>query len=402
MVEIKPFKGTRPFNEDAKSLIAPSTDHLSIENIEIFKKNNYWNYLKILNPVGQLKETDTLLEAKLHFSEMKENDVIKKDVKDHFYVYQIEFKKHTQTGFLSLANIDDFINEKIKAHEKIYENRMRERAEQMLNIKTQIGPIYVFFENNKDITQLLHSVIKQNPDYDFESFDNSLHKLWCISNEKFINDLSSLFSNNIKNFYIADGHHRMGAMKLIGELKYNKNIHQENFMIAAFPSNEAKIFDYNRVVKDLNGLSEQKFLELISENFTITIKDKAFKPNRNREFGMYHENKWYSLCFKEKLKSSNFVDTLDINILNNFIFKKYLNIEDVNNDERIRFIAGCHGLEALEKKVDENKDSVAFSIFPSQISDVIKVADKKLTMPPKSTWFDPKPLDGLVVYEFGK
>ncbi len=402
MVEIKPFKGTRPFNEDAKSLIAPSTDHLSIENIEIFRKNNYWNYLKILNPVGQLKETDTLLEAKLHFSEMKENDVIKKDVKDHFYVYQIEFKKHTQTGFLSLANIEDFVNEKIKAHEKIYENRMRERAEQMLNIKTQIGPIYVFFENNKDITQLLHSIIKQNPDYDFESFDNSVHKLWCISNEKFINDLSSLFSNNIKNFYIADGHHRMGAMKLIGELKYNKNIHQENFMIAAFPSNEAKIFDYNRVVKDLNGLSEQKFLELISENFTITIKDKAFKPNRNREFGMYHENKWYSLCFKEKLKSSNFVDTLDINILNNFIFKKYLNIEDVNNDERIRFIAGCHGLEALEKKVDENKDSVAFSIFPSQISDVIKVADKKLTMPPKSTWFDPKPLDGLVVYEFGK
>ena len=152
MVDIKPFKGTRPFNEDAKSLIAPSTDHLSIENIEIFRKNNYWNYLKILNPVGQLKETDTL-EAKLHFSEMKENDVIKKDVKDHFYVYQIEFKEHIQTGFLSLANIEDFTNEKIKAHEKIYENRMRERAEQMLNIKTQIGPIYVFFENNKDISQ---------------------------------------------------------------------------------------------------------------------------------------------------------------------------------------------------------------------------------------------------------
>ena len=124
--------------------------------------------------------------------------------------------------------------------------------------------------------------------------------------------------------------------------------------------------------------------------------------NKNKEFGMYHENKWYSLYFKEELETNNFVDTLDINILNNFIFKKYLNIQDVNNDERIRFIAGCHGLEALEKKVDENKDSVAFSIFPSHISDVIKVADNKLTMPPKSTWFDPKPLDGLVVYEFGK
>ena len=402
MVDIKPFKGTRPFNEDAKSLIAPSTDHLSIENIEIFRKNNYWNYLKILNPVGQLKETDTLLEAKLHFNEMKENDVIKKDVKDHFYVYQIEFKEHIQTGFLSLANIEDFTNEKIKAHEKIYENRMRERAEQMLNIKTQIGPIYVFFENNKDISRLLYSITSNTPDYDFESFDNSIHKLWCISDKEFIKNLSLLFSENINNFYIADGHHRMGAMKLIGELKYNKNIYQENFMIAAFPSNEAKIFDYNRVVKDLNGLSEEKFLELISESFTIAKIDRAFKPSRNREFGMYHENKWYSLYFKEKLETNNFIDTLDINILNNHVFKKYLNIEDVNNDERIRFIAGCHGLGALEKKVDENKDSVAFSIFPSHISDVIKVADNKLTMPPKSTWFDPKPLDGLVVYEFGK
>ena len=224
MVEIKPFKGTRPFNEDARKLIAPSTDHLSIENIEIFRKNNYWNYLKILNPVGQLKESDTLLEAKLHFSEMKENQVVKKDFEDHFYVYQIEFKEHIQTGFLSLANIEDFTNEKIKAHEKIYESRMRERAEQMLNIKTQIGPIYVFFENNRNITKLLHSIIKQNPDYDFESFDKSIHKLWCIKNKEFINDLSSLFSENVKNFYIADGHHRMGAMKLIGELKYDCSI----------------------------------------------------------------------------------------------------------------------------------------------------------------------------------
>ena len=402
MVDIKPFKGTRPFNEEAKALIAPSTDHLSIENIEIFRKNNYWNYLKILNPVGQLKESDTLLEAKLHFNEMKENDVIKKDIDDHYYVYQIEFKGHTQTGFLSLANIDDFTNEKIKAHEKIYENRMRERAEQMLNIKTQIGPIYVVFKENSDISNLLNSIINKNPDYDFESFDKSVHKLWCVSSQEFILTLSSFFSKQIDNFYIADGHHRMGAMKLIGELKYNKNINQNNFMIAAFSSNEAKIFDYNRVVKDLNGLSEKKFLELISQNFEINKEDKAFKPIKNKQFGMYHGNKWYSLECKKLLKIDSFIDTLDINILNNYIFKKYLNIKDVNNDERIRFIAGCHGLGALEKKVNENKDSVAFSIFPSNISDVMKVADNKLTMPPKSTWFDPKPLDGLVVYEFEK
>ena len=402
MVEIKPFKGTRPYNEDAKNLIAPSTDHLSIENIEIFKKNNYWNYLKILNPVGQLKEADTLLEAKSHFNEMKENDVIKKDKELFYYIYQIEFKGHTQLGFLSLSKISDFVNEKIKAHEKIYETRMRERAEQMLNIKTQIGPIYVVYKKNNKIKDLLSSIISNTPDYDFESFDKSIHKLWCVSDKSFIEKLSSVFINEVDNFYIADGHHRMGAMKIIGELNYNKNILQEDFMIAAFPSDEAKIFDYNRVVKDLNGLSEEKFLEILSENFEIKNEKNPFKPQSNKQFGMYHEKKWYSLYFKTELKTDNFIDTLDINILNNFVFKKHLNIVDVNNDERIRFIAGCHGLAALEKKVDENNDSVAFSIFPSSISDVITVANKNLTMPPKSTWFDPKPLDGLVVYEFEK
>ena len=402
MVEIKPFKGTRPYNEDAKNLIAPSTDHLSIENIEIFKKNNYWNYLKILNPVGQLKEADTLLEAKSHFNEMKENDVIKKDKELFYYIYQIEFKGHTQLGFLSLSKISDFVDEKIKAHEKIYETRMRERAEQMLNIKTQIGPIYVVYKKNNKIKDLLSSIISNTPDYDFESFDKSIHKLWCISDQSFIENLSSVFINEVDNFYIADGHHRMGAMKIIGELNYNKNILQEDFMIAAFPSDEAKIFDYNRVVRDLNGLSEEKFLELISEKFIINREDRPFKPIKNKQFGMYHENKWYSIEYKELLKNNSIIDNLDINILNNFIFKKYLNIKDVNNDERIRFIAGCHGLEALEKKVNENKDSVAFSIFPSDVTDVMSVADNKLTMPPKSTWFDPKPLDGLVVYEFEK
>ena len=171
-------------------------------------------------------------------------------------------------------------------------------------------------------------------------------------------------------------------------------------MIAAFPSNESKIFDYNRVIKDLNGLSKDEFIETLSNNFKVEKKKYSYKPTKKNEFGMYHENQWYALEFIGSIDSSNFVDTLDINILNNFCLTKILNIKDVNNDERIRFIAGCHGLSALEKKVNENLDSVAFSIFPSEITDVIRVADNNLTMPPKSTWFDPKPLDGLVVYEF--
>ena len=188
----------------------------------------------------------------------------------------------------------------------------------------------------------------------------------------------------------------MGAMQ---NIKKTKKL-TEKIMIASFPSNESKIFDYNRVIKDLNGLTKNKFLEILSKNFKISISNKPIKPSKRYEFGMYHEGQWYSLKFIASLDNFNFINKLDINLLNEFCFVKILNIKDVNNDERIRFIAGCHGLEALEKKVDENPDSVAFSIFPSDITDVIRVADNNLTMPPKSTWFDPKPLDGLVVYEF--
>jgi len=395
MVDIWPFYGTRPYNQDAKSLIAPSTDHLSIENIETFRKNNYWNYLKILNPVGQLKEEDSLLEARKHFKEMKDNDVIKKDNLLNFYIYQIELGNHKQLGFLSLASIDDFEKNIIKPHEKIYENRKNERADQMMNINTQIGPIYVSYSSELMIRKLLLSKITNPPSYDFESFDKSVHKLWCINDEKFIEELKHL-AKNIKCLYIADGHHRMGAMQ---NIKKNTRL-TEKIMIAAFPTDESKIFDYNRVIKDLNGLSRNNFLKILSKDFNITEKNKPYKPSRKNEFGMYHEDQWYSLEFIGSLDNHNFIDRLDINILNKFCLLKTLNIKDVNNDERIRFIAGCHGLKALQKKVDENPDSVAFSIFPSEITDVIRVADNSLTMPPKSTWFDPKPLDGLVVYEF--
>ena len=402
MVSLKPFKGTRPFNEDAINIIAPSTDHLSEENIDLISNKHYWNYLKILNPVGQLKESETLLAAKNHFNEMKKNEIIKQDDRLSFYIYQISQGDHTQLGFLALANINDFLCHKIKGHENTQAKRMNERADQMINIETQIGPIYVSYPGDNKINELLESFTSLVPDYDFESFDHSHHKLWCISNPKDIKMISKQLKS-INSLYIADGHHRMAAMSIISQnYKKHKN-NCDGFMIAAFPADQAKIYDYNRVIKDLNGLSEGDFLDKLKENFKVTISDSAFKPKNNRQFGMYHHGKWYSLEFIGNFPDENdILSLLDINILNNYCLIPILGIKDINNDERIRFIAGCHGLIALENKVNKNDDSVAFSIFPSHIEEVMRVADNKLTMPPKSTWFDPKPLDGLVVYEFNQ
>ena len=402
MVSLKPFKGTRPFNEEAKNVIAPSTDHLSEDNIKNIYDKNYWNYLKVLNPVGKLKDSETLIAAKYHFDEMKKNDVIKRDDKLTFYIYEISLNNHTQLGFLALADINDYLSNKIKGHENTYQKKMQDRANQMINLETQIGPIYMSYPNNNHINDLLKSLTIHKPNYDFESFDKSQHKLWCINNKLDIDKITNILSS-IESLYIADGHHRMGAMNIISKnFRRNKN-NSNDFMIAAFPANQSQIFDYNRVIRDLNGLSEIDFIEKLKVNFKISNSINPYKPIRDRNFGMYHQGKWYSLEFIGNIKDKNdILSNLDINIINNYCLIPILGINDINNDERIRFIAGCHGLEELEKKVDENNNSVAFSIFPSQIEDVMKVADNKLTMPPKSTWFDPKPLDGLVVYEFNQ
>ena len=398
MIDIKPFKGTRPFNEEAKNLIAPSTDHLNEQHLIDIHEKHYWNYLKILNPVGQLKETDTLKAAKGHFDEMKNNHIIKQDDSVCFYIYKIKFNNHIQTGFLALANIRDFIDNKIKGHELTYESRLKERADQMLNIETQIGPIYVSYIDENGLDNLINDLTKSSPDYDFESFDKSHHTLWCIQNPEQINQLSRSI-NSISSLYIADGHHRIGAMKKISEINESFNY----FMIAAFPKSQSKIFDYNRVIKDLNGLSVSEFIKKIENFFSCKKQSTSFRPKMIKEFGMYHHKQWYSINFKKKeLLDDNILSNLDFNILNQYCLKPILGIQDVNNDERIRFIAGCHGLEALEKKVNDNPNSVAFSIFPTNIDDVIEVANQNLTMPPKTTWFDPKPLDGLVVYEFNQ
>ena len=398
MIDIRPFKGTRPFNEEAKNLIAPSTDHLNEKHLIDIHEKYYWNYLKILNPVGQLKETDTLKAAKGHFDEMKNNHIIKQDDSVCFYIYKIKFNNHIQTGFLAVANIRDFIDNKIKGHELTYESRLKERADQMLNIETQIGPIYVSYIDENGLDNLINDLTKSSPDYDFESFDKSHHTLWCIQNPEQINQLSRSI-NSISSLYIADGHHRIGAMKKISEINESFNY----FMIAAFPKSQSKIFDYNRVIKDLNELSVSEFIEKIENFFYCKRQSTSFRPKKIKEFGMYHHKQWYSINFKKKeLLDDNILSNLDINILNQYCLKPILGIQDVNNDERIRFIAGCHGLEALEKKVNDNPNSVAFSIFPTNIDDVIEVANQNLTMPPKTTWFDPKPLDGLVVYEFNQ
>ncbi len=351
---INPFKGLRPTKESVTSIVIPSTDHLSSSDIENIKKNNQWSYLNILNNKNQK-------EAKEQFELMKKKSLLIKEDNKSFYIYKITQSSHTQIGLIGSANLSAYDNLHIRGHEEIYFDRAQERTEQMLNLNAQIGPIYVIFPDNDILNKLIQTEISlSEPFYSFDSLDNCNHSLWIINKVDVISKITSIF-NEINKIYIADGHHRIEAMIKLSEIKKHRNHNHSGselynyVMIAAFPQSQSRILDYNRLIKDLYGYS----------------KDNLFHINN-----------------------------LDINLLHYYLLEPILGIGDSRYDKRLDFISGFKGLEAIENKVNSGEAAIGFSLFPTQIEDVITFADKKLTMPPKSTWFDPKPLDGLVTYEF--
>jgi len=396
---INPFKGLRPVEEKASSIPIPSTDHLSENIIANHKKDNPWNYLNIFNNKVHSK-------AKDQFELMKKKSILIKDDVKSFYIYKISTKNHAQVGIIAKAKLSAYDNLHIRGHEEIYYDRSQERFEQINNLNAQIGPIYVVYPDNIKLTELIKEQITSKPIYSFDALDKCHHELWIVNNENTILKISEIF-NNINRIYIADGHHRIAALSKFAEFKKHQNPnHTGNeaynfFMAAMFPKSQVRILDYNRLIKDLYGYTAKNFLKQLKKNFIIEKKNSPFKPSETRSFGMYLEKNWYSIKLKKNPEKNLFsIINLDINILHQYLLEPILGLGDPRFDKRIDFIAGFHGLEAIEKNVDSNKAKVGFSLLATRIEDVIDFADQKLTMPPKSTWFDPKPLDGIVAYDF--
>jgi Uncharacterized conserved protein len=242
--------------------------------------------------------------------------------------------------------------------------------------------------------------------YSFSAIDGFKHEMWVIDKKNKVKKISDLF-NSINRIYIADGHHRMEALLKLSQFKQHQNQNHTGdeaynfFMIAIFPTSQARILDYNRLIKDLYGYSPKNFIKEIKKKFKLEKQNSSFKPKKSQIFGMYLEKQWYSLELKEKPHQNLFhIINLDINLLHYYLLEPTLGIGDPRYDNRIDFLAGFHGLEGIEKKVDSGEAKVGFTLFATQMENIIDFADKRLTMPPKSTWFDPKPLDGLVAYDF--
>ena len=405
---INPFKGLRPVENEVSSVSIPSTDHLSQEVIINHKKNNPWSYLNIFNPDSENLKSQNEIDAKAkeQFELMKNKSVLTKENIKSFYIYKISTKDHSQIGIIGTAKLSAYDNLHIRGHEEIYLERSQKRFDQINNLNAQIGPIYVIHPDNNTLTELIKKQTISKPTYSFNALDECKHELWIVSVEDTVLKISEIF-NKINRIYIADGHHRVEALSKLAEFRKHQNPNHTGeeaynyFMVAIFPKSQARILDYNRLVKDLYGYSAKDFIKEVKKKFTVKKHDAEYKPNKPKTFGMYLEKNWYSLELKNKPEENLFhIINLDINLLHFYLLEPILGIGDARYDNRIDFIAGYHGLKSIEKKVNTGEASVGFSLFATQMEDVISFADKKLTMPPKSTWFDPKPLDGLVAYDF--
>lgn len=396
---INPFKGLRPAEENASSVAITSTDHLSKEIVAGHKKNNPWSYLNVFGAENDLK-------SKEQFELMKKKSILTKDNDNSFYIYKVSTKDHAQVGIIGTAKLSAYDNLHIRGHEEIFLERAQKRLKQMNNLNAQIGPIYVIYPDNEELTKLIKKEIVLKPTYSFEALDMCKHEMWIINEESKVLKICDLF-NTINRIYIADGHHRIEALSKFSEFKKHQNPKHTGkepynyFMVAIFPKSQARILDYNRLIKDLYGYSPGDLIKQIEKNFTVKKQDTSFKPKESRSFGMYLDKNWYSIKLKKNPEKNLFrIINLDINILHEYLLEPILGVGDPRYDQRIDFIAGFHGLDSIEKKVNLGEAKVGFSLLATRIEDVIDFADQKLTMPPKSTWFDPKPLDGLVAYDF--
>ena len=399
MYFINPFKGLRPTEEHVSSVAIASTDHLSKEIISDHKKNNPWSYLNVFNAENNSK-------SKEQFELMKKKSILKKEENFCFYIYKISDKNYEQVGIVGTAKLSAYDNLHIRGHEAIFLERAQKRLRQMDNLNAQIGPIYTIYPDNEQLNELIKKEILLKPIYSFYALDRCKHEMWIINEKNKIQNICDLF-NSINRVYIADGHHRIDALSKLSEIKKHQNPNHTGeeaynyFMLAMFSKNQARILDYNRLIKDLYGYSVKDFIKEVKKKFVLEKQNSHFKPKKPQTFGMYLEKQWYSLELINPPEPNLFhIINLDINLLHYYLIDPILGISDPRYDNRIDFIAGFHGLESIEKKVDSNEAKVGFLLYPTQMDNIINFADKKLTMPPKSTWFDPKPLDGLVAYDF--
>ena len=412
MAKVKPFKGVRPPKHLVEQVASRPYDVLNSEEAREEAKGNEKSLYRIIKPEIDFEhgtdEHDPKVyeKAKENFRLFQDNGWLLQDDKDHYYIYSQTMNGKTQYGFVVAAWVNDYMEGRIKKHELTRRDKEEDRMKHVRINNANIEPVFFAFPDNEVLENIIHEVTRSTPEYDFIASDGFGHTLWKIADEKTINTITEEFER-IPNLYIADGHHRSAAAALVGAEKAKNNPnhkgHEEYnyFMAVAFPASHLNIIDYNRVVKDLNGLTPQEFLDKLKENFVVEEKGaEIYKPAKLHNFSLYLDGKWYSLTAKSGTYNDNDpIGVLDVTVSSNLILRDILGIHDLRSDKRIDFVGGIRGLEELKRRVDSGEMKMALALYPVTMDQLMDIADSGNIMPPKTTWFEPKLRSGLVIHK---
>lgn len=410
MAQIRPFRAYRPCQGMEERIAAlPYDVYNRAEACEVVKKNPE-SFLAVDRAETQFgEEVDTYADCVYEKADHMLREKIQegKFVQDPtpcFYLYELTMDGHSQTGVVGCASIDDYRNNVIKKHENTRADKEEDRIRHVDTCSMQTGPIFLAYRAKEDLKEKIGELKKHAPVYDFVSEDGIGHRVWVIDNDADVAMIEDSFGK-IPAIYIADGHHRCASAVKVGLKRreqypdYTGEEEFNYFLSVIFPDEELRILDYNRVVKDLNGMDAATFLTRIEEYFAVEKKGQSpYRPTEKGTFGMYLEDEWYCLSAKEEIKSEDAVEGLDVSLLQNYLLDPVLGIKDPKTDKRIDFVGGIRGLGELERRVHADM-KVAFSMYPTSIAELFAVADAWRLMPPKSTWFEPKLRSGLFLHE---
>ncbi|HBX52774.1 MAG: hypothetical protein A2275_08880 [Bacteroidetes bacterium RIFOXYA12_FULL_35_11] len=412
MAILKAFKGLRPPKGISKELASRPYDVLNSAEAREEAKGNPYSLLHIIKPEIDLPvgidehEPEVYAKAKENLEKFRKAEWLIQDTEDYLYIYAQTMNGKTQYGIVGCAAVTDYMNNIIKKHELTRKDKEEDRMKHVRITNANMEPVFFTYPAVKEIDDIVTDFVKLNePEYDFTSVDGFGHHFWVIRDKKIIDTIISLFAK-IPYTYIADGHHRTASAALVGnEKKKNNPNHTGNeeynfFLAVHFPDNQLTIIDYNRVVKELNGLSNAEFFEKLNQVFDIQEKGaEIYKPGKLHNFSMYIDNKWYSLTAKTgTFNDADPIGVLDVTILSKLVLDEILGIKDLRTDKRIDFVGGIRGLGEIKKRVDSGEMKLAFALYPVSMKQLINIADTGNIMPPKTTWFEPKLRSGLVVH----
>ncbi len=398
---IRPFAALRPLPEYTAAVIAPPYDVLNSEEARLRAQGKPYHFLHVSKPEIDLPiETEPYSEAvyakgaeNLQF--LREQGILQVDPQPYYYLYGLTMQSHQQMGLVTVASVAAYDSGRIRKHELTRPDKEADRVLHIDVLSAQTGPVFLIYPHHAMIDELVMRLSAQKPAVEVTAEDGIIHRLWIIDQLTDIDTITATFEQ-IPYLYIADGHHRSAAASRVSALRRQAG-GSDYFLSVIFPDNQVRILDYNRVIRDLNGLTVTEFLEKVAKNFTIETLSSAVKPQHPGEFSMFLDKRWYYLTFSaEKKPQDDPVAQLDVSLLAEYLIAPILNITDPRRDKRIDFVGGIRGLAELEKRVNSGEMAVAFALYPPTIAALMAVADAGRLMPPKSTWFEPKLADGLV------